>query len=157
MAVRPLGPVQRLPGPSAVGCAESTAGAIGRITLGVKWTGEPGAGEPPARFDVAGAGDGFTVGLVRHSQRKRGAPDWPGLRNTAPALDPTDVAGVGDGFTAGLLRHSQRKRGATDRPGLRNTAPALDPTLERVRKANRPGQILAFGEDGVHAVRHRVL
>jgi hypothetical protein len=26
---------------------------------------------------------------VRHSQRKRGAPDWPGLRNTAPALDPT--------------------------------------------------------------------
>jgi len=34
----------------------------------VKRTGEPGAGEPPARFDVAGAGDGFTAGFVRHSQ-----------------------------------------------------------------------------------------
>ena len=26
-----------------------------------------------ARFDVAGAGNGLTVQLVRHSQRKRGA------------------------------------------------------------------------------------
>ena len=40
--------------------------------------------------DVAGVGDGFTAGLMRHSQRKRGVTDRPGLRNTAPALDPTD-------------------------------------------------------------------
>src|SRR5262249_58097554 len=37
----------------------------------------------------AGVGDGFTAGLLRHSQRKRGATDRPGLRSTAPALDPT--------------------------------------------------------------------
>ena len=29
---------------------------------------------------------------MRHSQRKRGAPDRPGLRSTAPALDPTDLS-----------------------------------------------------------------
>jgi hypothetical protein len=46
-------------------------------------------GKPYAPFDVAGAGDGLTVGLVRHSQRKRGAPDRPDLRGTAPVLDPT--------------------------------------------------------------------
>src|SRR3954452_20610819 len=39
--------------------------------------------------DVAGVGDGLTAGLVRHSQRKRGATARPGLRGTAPALDPT--------------------------------------------------------------------
>jgi hypothetical protein len=42
-----------------------------------------------APFDVAGAGDGLTVGLVRHSQRKRGATDRPDLRGAAPVLDPT--------------------------------------------------------------------
>ena len=36
-----------------------------------------------------GAGNGLTVWLVRHSQRKRGATDRPRLRGTAPALDPT--------------------------------------------------------------------
>ena len=46
-------------------------------------------GKPYAPFDVAGAGDGFTVGLVRHSQRKRGATARLDLRSTAPALDPT--------------------------------------------------------------------
>jgi hypothetical protein len=69
--------------------AESTAATAGRISLGVKRAGERSAGNPPAPFDVAGAGDGFTAGLVRHSQRKRGATDRPGLRSTAPALDPT--------------------------------------------------------------------
>jgi hypothetical protein len=38
---------------------------------------------------VAGAGNGFTVGILRHSQRKRGATDRLDLRNTAPVLDPT--------------------------------------------------------------------
>jgi len=38
---------------------------------------------------VAGAGNGFTVGLLRHSQRKRGETARLDLRNTAPVLDPT--------------------------------------------------------------------
>jgi len=73
----------------------------GRISLGVKRAGERSAGNPPAPFDVAGVGDGFTAGLVRHSRRKRGATDRLGLRNTAPALDPT---GERLGETAGLGR-----------------------------------------------------
>ena len=52
---------------------ESRPGTIGHITLGTKQTGKPSAGNPHAGFDVAGAGDGLTVRLVRHSQRKRGA------------------------------------------------------------------------------------
>ena len=68
---------------------ESRSSTIGHITLGMKQTGAPSAGNPHAGCDVAGAGNGFTVWLVRHSQRKRGEIDRPGLRNTAPALDPT--------------------------------------------------------------------
>src|SRR5580693_729184 len=68
---------------------ESRPGTIGPITLGTKQTGAPSAGNLHAGCDVAGAGNGFTVWLVRHSQRKRGATDRPDLRNTAPVLDPT--------------------------------------------------------------------
>jgi hypothetical protein len=56
-------------------------------------------GKPYAPFDVAGAGDGRTVGLVRHSQRKRGATARPDLRCTAPALDPTCVQKKADVFS----------------------------------------------------------
>jgi RNA-directed DNA polymerase len=52
---------------------KSGPSTIGPITLGTKQTGAPSAGNPHAGCDVAGAGDGFTVRLVRHSQRKRGA------------------------------------------------------------------------------------
>ena len=38
---------------------------------------------------MAGAGNGLTVRIVRHSQRKRGATDRLNLRSTAPVLDPT--------------------------------------------------------------------
>ena len=62
---------------------------IGHITLGTKQTGAPSAGNPHAGCDVAGAGNGFTVWLMRHSQRKRGATARLDLRNTAPVLDPT--------------------------------------------------------------------
>src|ERR1039458_3984228 len=68
---------------------ESRPSTIGHITLGTKQTGAPSAGNPHAGCDVAGAGNGFTVRLLRHSQRKRGATARPGLRNTAPVLDPT--------------------------------------------------------------------
>ena len=72
------------------GC-ESRPSTIGHITLGTKQTGAPSAGNPHAGCDVAGAGNGFTVWLLRHSQRKRGATARPDLRNTAPVLDPTLV------------------------------------------------------------------
>ena len=102
MAVRSTGVVQTILGPSAGSIVESTASTIGHITLDVKQAGEPGAGKPPARFDVAGAGTGLTVWLVRHSQRKRGATDRPDLRGTAPALDPTDERGVEPGSESGM-------------------------------------------------------
>ena len=57
--------------------------------LDEKQAGKPSAGNPPAGFDEAGAGNGFTVRLVRHSQRKGGATDRLNLRNAAPVLDPT--------------------------------------------------------------------
>jgi hypothetical protein len=75
---------------------ESRSSTIGHITLGMKQTGAPSAGNPHAGCDVAGAGNGFTVGLLRHSQRKRGETDRPDLRNTAPVLDPTP-SDVGSG------------------------------------------------------------
>src|SRR6266567_8611578 len=68
---------------------ESRYSTIGHITLGTKQTGAPSAGNPHAGCDAAGAGNGFTVWLLRHSQRKRGETDRPDLRNTAPVLDPT--------------------------------------------------------------------
>ena len=45
---------------------------IGLINLDVKCVGARSAGNPHAACDAAGAGNGFTVRLVRHSQRKRG-------------------------------------------------------------------------------------
>src|ERR1700689_2820319 len=68
---------------------ESCPSEIGPINLGTKQTGALSAGNPHAGCDVAGAGNGFTVWLLRHSQRKRGAVARPDLRNTAPVLDPT--------------------------------------------------------------------
>src|SRR5216683_1856026 len=68
---------------------ESRSSTIGHITLDTKQTGAPSAGNPHAGCDVAGAGNGFTVWLLRHSQRKRGATARLDLRNTAPVLDPT--------------------------------------------------------------------
>ena len=43
----------------------------------------------PTLLDVAGAGDGFTVRLVRHRQTKETVTDRQHLRDTAPVLDPT--------------------------------------------------------------------
>src|SRR6266478_3626724 len=90
MAIWSAGFVQLLPAPSMVRC-ESCPSTIGHITLGTKQTGAPSAGNPHAGCDVAGAGNGFTVWLLRHSQRKRGATARLNLRNTAPVLDPTRV------------------------------------------------------------------
>ena len=75
---------------------ESRPSTIGHITLGTKQTGAPSAGNPHAGCDVAGAGNGFTVWLLRHSQRKRGETARPDLRNTAPVLDPTGFGELTD-------------------------------------------------------------
>src|SRR5664280_2286674 len=73
---------------------ESRSSTIGHITLGTKQTGAPSAGNPHAGCDAAGAGNGFTVWLLRHSQRKRGATARLDLRNTAPVLDPTGLSSL---------------------------------------------------------------
>src|SRR5271165_56435 len=70
---------------------ESRPNTISHITLGTKQTGAPSAGNLHAGCDVAGAGNGFAVWLLRHSQRKRGATARLDLRNTAPVLDPTGI------------------------------------------------------------------
>jgi transposase-like protein len=51
----------------------SSPGTTRHINLVTKQAGKPTAGKLHGGFDAAGTGDGFTVQLVRHSQRKRGA------------------------------------------------------------------------------------
>ena len=46
-------------------------GHPGHITLDAKCAGARSAGNPHAACEEAGAGNGLTVWLVRHSQRKR--------------------------------------------------------------------------------------
>ena len=58
----------------------------------MKGSGKPDDRKGQVRFDVAGAGDGFTVRLVRHRQTKETVTDRLHLRNTAPVLDPTNLA-----------------------------------------------------------------
>src|SRR3954454_3202995 len=87
MAVRGARAVQRLPGPSVRATAESVPDLRGPITLGAKRTGKPGAGEPHAGFDVAGAGD-VTMGAgLRPEAKAEDEPPDPTVR--APVLDPT--------------------------------------------------------------------
>ena len=63
---------------------------MGLITLGEKRTGEPCAGNPHARFDRAGAGNGVTAKPKRARSWKRLRQPRLSLRTTAPVLDPTD-------------------------------------------------------------------
>ena len=55
----------------------------------MKGSGKPDDRKGQVRFDVAGAGDGFTVRLVRHRHTKGTETDRHHLRDTAPVLDPT--------------------------------------------------------------------
>src|SRR5712664_4987029 len=59
---------------------ESTSNWLRLINLSAKRAGERSAGNLHAPFDVTGDGTQLTVRLVRHSHRKRGAPDRPNLR-----------------------------------------------------------------------------
>ena len=89
MAIRDTRVIQRISGVASGAASESTCRLKQPHNLDEKQAGKPSAGNPPAGFDEAGAGNGFTVRLVRHSQRKRGATDRLNLRNAAPVLDPT--------------------------------------------------------------------
>jgi hypothetical protein len=62
---------------------------MGLINLGVKRTGERGAGNPHATFDRAGTGNGLTARTKRARSWKRRIRPSQSLRSTAPALDPT--------------------------------------------------------------------
>ena len=64
----------------------------------MKNSGKPDDRKGQVRFDAAGAGNGFTVMLVRHRQTKETATDRRHLRNTAPVLDPTSVSVELPGF-----------------------------------------------------------
>ena len=81
MAVRHAGTLLGVPRFVSAVELGSRSGLIGRITLDMKCAGARSAGNPHATCDVAGAGIPFTVRLVRHSQRKRGAMDSPNLPN----------------------------------------------------------------------------
>ena len=59
----------------------------GPITLGAKRAGKPGAGDPHAGFDVAGAGDVTTGAGLRPEAKAEDEPPDPTVR--APVLDPT--------------------------------------------------------------------
>ena len=56
----------------------------------MKGSGKPDDRKGHVRFEAAGAGNGFTVRLVRHRQTKGTVTDRHHLRDTAPVLDPTD-------------------------------------------------------------------
>src|SRR5229473_534080 len=87
---------------------ESTSNWLRLINLSAKRAGERSAGNLHAPFDVAGDGNQLTVRLVRHSQRKRGAPDRSDLRSMAPFLDPTSRP-----ISAGLSRTTGSRRGVS--------------------------------------------
>ena len=55
----------------------------------MKGSGKPDDRNGPVRFEAAGAGNGFTVRLVRHRQTKGTETDRLYLRDTASVLDPT--------------------------------------------------------------------
>jgi hypothetical protein len=67
----------------------------GPITLGAKRAGKPGAGDPHAGFDVAGAGDVAMGAGLRPEAKAEDEPPDPTVR--APVLDPTDGRGVETG------------------------------------------------------------
>src|ERR1035438_144341 len=109
---------------------ESRSSTISHITLGTKQTGAPSAGNLHAGCDVAGAGNGFTVWLLRHSQRKRGATARLDLRNTAPVLDPTGItvailanSTIGHDETDSAVRRYVPRRSATSRPAAVRLSP----------------------------------
>src|SRR6266851_10355715 len=60
---------------------ESAASRSCLTNLDAKPTGKPIAGNRHDGFEVAETGNRLTVRILRHSQRKRGAPARPNLRS----------------------------------------------------------------------------
>src|SRR6266496_3655247 len=141
MDLRSSGVVQQLSGASV--CAESRPSTIGPINLGLKSTGKPSAGNPHTGFDAAGAGNQFTARLVRHSQRKRGETDRPGLRSMAPVLDPTCERPV-----VKFHRPTQPFRFDRDRKGRKGTYLNVFPSTKAVQTRNdRESSVLQADSD----------
>ena len=79
-----------------------------------KVVGKPYEGKPHVRFEVAGDGNQDRVGLVRHSQRKRGATDRLNLRlRRHPLTLPADHKRGGFALFGRrcLITLSRRRRG----------------------------------------------
>src|ERR1039458_9255044 len=108
--------------------AESSASRVGHITLDRKRAGKPIAGNRDDGLEVAGAGTQFTVRILRHSQRKRGATDRPNLRRMAPVLDPTRDDEVRRAILTVLflLPHDE------ERAALRRASRDLSPKVSRM-------------------------
>jgi hypothetical protein len=80
----------------------SRSSLIGHITPDVKCAGARSAGNPHATCDVAGAGNQFTVRLVRHSHNGNGEQRIDRTYGAmAPVLDPTGATVVVHVFTSG--------------------------------------------------------
>ncbi|MGH7770993.1 MAG: hypothetical protein ACREQA_02005 [Candidatus Binatia bacterium] len=71
---------------------KAKADVVGRWRFKEEGSGKPDDRKGHVRFEAAGAGNGFTVELVRHRQTKEAETDRSHLRNTAPVLDPTNLA-----------------------------------------------------------------
>src|SRR5215813_6222607 len=109
MAAPDIGTVCWLPIEAAM-VPESESKPTRHINLAAKQTGKPTAGNPHGGFDAAGIGNGLTVRLVRHSQRKRGATDRLNLRGTAPVLDPTVSRAAGPRCPEARASRKSRRR-----------------------------------------------
>jgi hypothetical protein len=152
MALRRTRLVQGLPGAAAGGGAESQSSMRGHINLEMKQAGKPSAGNPPAGFDVAGAGNRLTVRLVRHSQRKRGATDRPDLRSAAPVLDPTDERGT----ETGLLLNELHPRRSSTLPRRRSSGGAANGSPAPLAGAIvRPHSLHSLPGNPVHQISPR--
>jgi hypothetical protein len=89
VAIRAAGTLSRLPASTSLVTPESAASRTCLITLDAKQAGKPIAGNRHDGFEVAETGNRLMVRILRHSQRKRGAPARLNLRSPAPVFDPT--------------------------------------------------------------------
>jgi len=113
---------------------------IGHINLGMKQTGERNAGNPHVAFDVAGAGNGFTNELVRHSQRKRGETDRLSLRIPRQSSTlPTSYASLVSQLTTLETQYKMLKNNITHFSLKQQWQTTLH-TLENANVANMFGE-----------------
>ena len=80
--------------------------------------GKPYEGKPHVRFDVAGDGDQVMVGILRHSQRKRGATDRPDLQLRRHSLTLHQTVRLVVQLFGTVMCQANRKRAgrSADRP-----------------------------------------